>query len=446
MEIKIYNSLTNKLEIFKPIKNNEVSIYVCGSTVYDSPHLGNLRPIITFDVLVRLFKYLNYKVTYVSNYTDVDDKIINKAIKENVSEMDIANKYIKEIEDIRKGVNAIEPNYKPRVTEYMSKIIDYVNNLVNSNHAYKLNNDVYFKVDSIPNYGELSKINIDELKVGARIESNLNKESPLDFALWKETKDKGIKWPSPWGEGRPGWHTECCVMIDSIFPNGIIDIHGGGFDLKFPHHENEIAQNKASHNNKLANYWMHNGFVTFDDNKMSKSLGNVILAKDAIKEHGGNVVRLAMLSSHYRAPVKFNQDTLKMAKAELSRITDSYSKLAVLLQTKDIDLNNINKGDITPFVSSLADDLNVSNALTYLYETLKNVNNLLRDKNADINKLKEAYKSISDMLYLLGLKIEYPILTNEDKNLLKEYQESRINKDYQKSDLLRKQLINRHLL
>lgn len=445
MDIKLFNSLTNKKETFKSIVPNEVSFYVCGSTVYDSPHIGNLRPIVAFDILRRLFLYLNYKVIYVSNFTDVDDKIIKKAIEEQVDEMTIANRYIAEIKDVIKNINSLPATINPRVSEYMDKIIAYINNLIKTDHAYLLDGDVYFKIDSISNYGELSKINIEDLKVGARIEEKTGKKSPLDFALWKKT-DIGIKWPSPWGLGRPGWHTECCVMIDSIFSRGLIDIHGGGFDLKFPHHENEIAQNKASHNNKLANYWVHNGFVTFGEDKMSKSLGNVILAKDAIKQYGGNVVRLALLLSHYRAPVKFNQETIANTQAIIERIINTYNKIAVKLQLSDVDLNSLKNSNIIPFVNSLADDLNVSNALTYLFDVLKDANNDLRKKPCDLNKLSIAYKSIKDMLDLLGLKIIPHTLNNEDKQLLKKYELARSNKDYQKSDILRKELIKRNLI
>lgn len=445
MDIKLYNSLTNKKETFKSIVPNEVSIYVCGSTVYDSPHIGNLRPIVVFDVLRRLFLYLGYKVTYVSNFTDVDDKIIKKAIVEKVDEMTIANRYILEIKDIIKEINSLPATINPRVSEYMEKIIAYIDNLVKTNHAYLLDGDVYFKIDSISNYGELSKINIDDLKVGARIEEKAGKLSPLDFALWKKT-DIGIKWPSPWGLGRPGWHTECCVMIDSLFPRGLIDIHGGGFDLKFPHHENEMAQNKASHNNKLANYWIHNGFVTFDDNKMSKSLGNVVLARNAIKQYGGNVVRLALLLSHYRAPVKFNQETISNAKAIIERISNTYNKIAIVLQLNNVDLATIKNNNITTFVSSLADDLNVSNALTYLFNVIKETNNDLRKKPYDLNKLSIAYKSVKDMLDLLGLKIVHHIVNDDDKKILKDYESARLNKDYQKSDILRQKLIKRNLI
>ncbi|MCQ2796614.1 MAG: cysteine--tRNA ligase [Bacilli bacterium] len=445
MDIKLFNSLTNKKEVFKSIKPKMVSMYVCGSTVYDSPHIGNLRPVVVFDTLRRLFEYVGYKVTYVSNYTDIDDKIIKKAKEENTDEMSIANRYIKECEENIKGINALKPTYTPRVSENIEAIINYIDTLVKNNHAYVLDNDVYFKVDSVKNYGELSNINLEQLKVGARIEDTKGKKSPLDFALWKKT-DTGLKWKSPWSEGRPGWHTECVVMIDNIFKQSTIDIHGGGFDLKFPHHENEIAQAKAMHDAKLANYWLHNGFVTFEDDKMSKSLGNVILAKDAIRKYGGNVVRLALISSHYRAPVKFNDDTLQMAKSELNKIQTPYAQLAVLLQRNKINLDKLEPVKIDNFVNALADDLNVSNALTILFDTLKIINNELRNKNADIKKLSNNFMMVKDMLYLLGLNLTYPVLTNEDLKLLENYEIARQNKDYQTSDKLRTILLNKKII
>lgn len=445
MEIKLFNSLTNQKEIFKSIHPNEVSLYVCGSTVYDSPHIGNLRPVIAFDILRRLFIYLGYKVTYVSNYTDIDDKIINKALQENVDEMTIANRYIKEIENNLIKINALMPDIKPRVSEYINEIISYIKNLVDTKHAYVLDGDVYFRVNSVSSYGVLSNINTEELKVGARINDLKGKESPFDFALWKKT-DKGMKWNSPWGEGRPGWHTECVVMIDSIFKQSTIDIHGGGFDLKFPHHTNEIAQCQATHNTKLANYWLHNGFVTFDDNKMSKSLGNVILAKDAINKYGGNIVRLALLSSHYRAPVKFNDETLKMADSEFSKINLTYRQLAFKLLRNNIKLDNLKKANIENFVSALSDDLNVSNALTYLFDVLRNINLELRKKDIDFKLLTNYYSSLNDMFYLLGLKIDCPILSEEDKKLLDEYDLARKEKNYQKSDELRSLLTKKQLI
>ena len=324
MEIKLFNSLTNKIETFKPLRENEVSIYCCGPTVYGDAHVGNIRPVIVFDTLRRFFERVGYDVKLVSNFTDVDDKIIKKAIEEGVTETVITDRYIAAYKDVLEKLN-VKPHYKnPRVTEYMGFIISYIQDLIDKGAAYEINGDVFFRISSINDYGELSNIKVDDLVVGARIEENSKKESPLDFVLWKKT-DEGIKWQSPWGLGRPGWHTECCVMINSIF-GGKIDIHGGGFDLKFPHHENEIAQAKVHDHSKIANIWMHNGFVNFGNEKMSKSLGNVVLAKDAIAKYGGNVMRLLILSTHYRAPVSFTEETVLSSKNELDKIQKLYNQ------------------------------------------------------------------------------------------------------------------------
>ena len=255
MELKIYNSLTNKIELFKPMKEKEVSLYVCGPTVYNYVHIGNMRPVVVFDTLRRLLIYLGYKVKFVSNYTDVDDKIINRALELNIPENELTEFYIKAFEDDLEHINAMKPDITPRVTEYMPQIIKFIENLVELKAAYVIDGDVYFRVEKVKNYGQLSNAKIADLLVGARIEENSKKESPLDFTLWKHT-DVGISWNSPWSKGRPGWHTECVVMINSLFENGHIDIHGGGFDLKFPHHENEIAQSQACNCHSIANYWM----------------------------------------------------------------------------------------------------------------------------------------------------------------------------------------------
>ena len=280
MEVKIYNSLTNKIEVFEPIHKNKVNMYVCGPTVYNYVHIGNMRPVVVFDTFRKFLTYIGYDVKYVSNYTDVDDKIIKRAQELNKPESEITEFYIKAFEDDLHNINALKPDVTPRVTEYMSQIIAFIDQLVKTDYAYDIDGDVYFRVEKIKDYGKLSNTKIEDLLVGARIDENSKKESPLDFTLWKKT-NVGINWDSPWSKGRPGWHTECVVMINSIFPGGLIDIHGGGFDLKFPHHENEIAQSEAYNKCSLANYWMHNGFININNEKMSKSLGNVITAHDA---------------------------------------------------------------------------------------------------------------------------------------------------------------------
>ena len=341
-EVRLYNSLTNKIEVFTPVKEGEVSMYVCGPTVYNIPHIGNMRPVVTFDTLRRFFTYIGYKVTYVSNFTDVDDKIIKQASIEGKSEKELTEYYISEFRKTIHLIGSLDPNITPKVTEYIDKIISYIDNLIKVGAAYEKDGDVYFRVNSVKDYGSLSNINIDDLLVGARIEENSNKESPLDFALWKKT-DVGISWDSPWGKGRPGWHTECCVMIDTIF-NEKIDIHGGGYDLKFPHHENEIAQAEATNHHKIANYWMHNAFININNEKMSKSLGNVIYAIDVINNFGGNIARLVILSTHYRLPVSFTDDTIKASSQEIAKLEMVYRQLALKLQTSEVDilLENLN--------------------------------------------------------------------------------------------------------
>ena len=443
MEIKLFNSLTNQVEVFKPIKPGKVSMYCCGPTVYGDAHVGNIRPVIVFDTLRRFFERVGYEVESVSNFTDVDDKIIKKAVEENVSETVITDRYIKAYKDVLKSIN-VEPHYKnPRVTEYMDSIINYIKDLIDEGAAYESNGDVFFRIASIKDYGELSNIKQDDLVVGARIEENTKKESPLDFVLWKKT-DLGIKWDSPWGKGRPGWHTECCVMINSIF-GGKIDIHGGGFDLKFPHHENEIAQAKAHDHNKIANIWIHNGFVNFGDEKMSKSLGNVVLAKDAIAKYGGNVMRLLILSTHYRAPVSFTEDTVVAAKNELDRIQKVYNQLAVKLQLEHLDMNSKNI-HIDNFLSSLADDLNTSNAITEVFEMVKAGNVALRKNPADFGEIESVWASLNAMLTTLGIKLEYPILTPELEKIYSQYLALKKEKKFEESDKLRDVLLKEHII
>ena len=444
MDVKLYNSLTSQIEVLKPLKPGEISMYCCGPTVYGDAHVGNIRPAIVFDTLRRFLEHLGYSVKFVSNFTDVDDKIINKAISEGVSEDVISNRYIAAYKDVLNKLN-VEPHYKnPRVTEYMNQIISYIDDLVKNNSAYNVSGDVFFRISSINNYGELSKINIDDLEVGARISENAKKESPLDFALWKKTEN-GIKWDSPWGKGRPGWHTECCVMIDSIFGNNMIDIHGGGFDLKFPHHENEIAQAKAHDHNKLAKIWMHNGFVNFGNEKMSKSLGNVVLAKDAIAKYGGNVMRLLILSAHYRAPVQFTEETVIATQNEMEKISKAYIQLAVTLQLNNGSLNSKN-ADVNKFLESLSDDLNTSNALSEIFATIKVINQELRIRPLIITKLESLFASISVMLDIFGIKIDYPHLSSEDKQLYNEYLTLKKEKKFDESDKLRDILISRHII
>ena len=445
-EVKIFNSYGNKLEVFKPIKENEVSMYVCGPTVYDEPHIGNMRPVIVFDVWRRLFLSLGYKVTYVSNYTDVDDKIIKRAKLLGISEKELTDNVIKAFRKDVDDVNSLQPDFTPAPTAYMDKIISYVKDLVDTGHAYVSDQDVYFSVSSVSHYGELSGNTVDSLISGARIDINSSKESPLDFALWKKT-DEGIKWNSPFGEGRPGWHTECCVMINSIFSsqNGLIDIHGGGFDLKFPHHENEIAQSRAHNGNRLANYWIHNGFINIDNQKMSKSLGNVLSAKEVIAKWGGMPFRLMVLNTHYRSPLSFTNETIEEATRSYSKIASTFKNLAIKLQLADVDLKSLKGEGEDSFFEEMCNDLNTPNALTIVYGELKADNMLLRNKNASIEELKNAFAKLQDYLYVLGIKVDYPLLNDEDKKIYKDYTAAKEAKDFAKSDELRNELIKRNI-
>ena len=445
MNIKFYNSLSNSLEDFVTQENNKVSMYVCGPTVYNYPHIGNMRPVVVFDTLRRFLTYVGYDVTYVSNYTDVDDKVIKAAKQEGKSEKELTDFYIAEFEKTLKGIGSQVPSITPRVTEYMDKIISYVDNLVKIGAAYEVNGDVYFRVEKIKDYGALSGINIEDLRVGARVEENTQKESPLDFALWKKTNE-GIQWDSPWGKGRPGWHTECCVMIDTIFPKHFIDIHGGGYDLKFPHHENEIAQSEATHGNKIAKTWMHNAFINFGNEKMSKSLGNVVYAKDMLAQYGGPVTRLVILNAHYRQPVNFTEETVKEAQQEVARMQMAYKQAALKLQAAGVDLEKGQPLFIDKFLEALANDLNTANALAELYNLLKDVNQQIRNRETDLGLLTNQFKTLTDMFYVLGLDITYVKFDDNISALYKEYLSSKENKDFAKSDEIRKVLIEKGVM
>lgn len=445
MKIVFYNSLTNSLEEFKPLREGEVSMYVCGPTVYNYPHIGNMRPVVVFDTLRRFLTYVGYKVTYVSNFTDVDDKIIKAAKEEGKTEKELTEFYIQEFLKVTNLIGSFKPNITPKVTEYIDKIIEYVHRLIDLGAAYEVDGDVYFRVSKIKDYGALSGINVEDLLVGARIEENTKKESPLDFALWKKTSE-GINWDSPWGKGRPGWHTECCVMIDTIFPDHYIDIHGGGYDLKFPHHENEIAQAEAMHGNKIANYWMHNAFINFGNEKMSKSLGNVVYAKDLLEKYNGAVVRLVILNAHYRQPVNFTDETVNAAVQEVNKMNACYKQMALTLQVNGVDLEKGKPLYIDNFINAMADDLNTANAMMELYNLIKEANMTLRNREIDLEKLNDQFKTMSDMFYVLGLNIPYVKLSDEDLKLYKEYIEAKKNKDFIKSDEIRTLLTEKGIM
>jgi cysteinyl-tRNA synthetase len=404
-----------------------------------------MRPVVVFDTFRRFLSYVGFDVTYVSNFTDVDDKIIKEALAQNKSEKELTEYYIEKFKETTLAIGSLIPSITPKVTEYIDSIITYINKLVELDAAYVVDGDVFFRVSKIKDYGALSGINTEDLIAGARIEENSKKESPLDFVLWKAT-NVGINWDSPWGKGRPGWHTECCVMIDTIFPRKLIDIHGGGYDLKFPHHENEIAQAEAMHQNKIANYWLHNAFINIGNEKMSKSLGNVIYAKDMIANYGGAVTRLVILNAHYRQPVNFTDETVLAAKQEVNKMLTVYRQMALTLQSNDVNLDNLEPSYISSFLNALADDLNTANALMEVYNIIKEANQTLRVREIDLDKLGKLFKTLKDMFFVLGLDLTYVVLSEEDKALLKEYKEQKQLKNFSRSDEIRQILINKGIM
>ena len=443
--MKLYNTRTLKIEEFIPIIPNEVSMYVCGPTVYGHAHIGNVRPMIVFDTLKRVLEANNYKVKYVSNFTDVDDKIIKKAIVENVSENIISERYIKAYQELRNLLNATSLYKTPRVTDNINDIIKYIEDLIQNGNAYVSNGDVYFNVLSIDNYGSLSKQNIEDLKVGARIEENAHKKNPMDFALWKKT-ETGIKWEASFSEGRPGWHTECVVMIHRELGNHI-DIHGGGSDLKFPHHENECAQQQALCNNTLANYWVHNAMINVDGDKMSKSLGNVVNAKDIINKLGAQLVRFFMLSTHYRKELNFTNEAIETARKELEKINNTIKQTNIILERNSIKLDDTyDKESYDEFINMMNDDLNTPNAFTTIFDTTKKLNGAIRQREKDYTSIKSLYKSLLKMLDTLGIELNTITLSDTDKKDFELWEKAKINKDFEVADIYRDKLIKKGLI
>ena len=444
--MKLYNSYTLKTEEFVPIRENEVSMYVCGPTVYNHAHIGNARPIVVFDTLRRTFEALGYKVKFVSNFTDVDDKIINKAIEEGVSEKEIAERYIKADNDVRNSLNIIPLDVTPRVTETMDEIIEFIDKLVKGGNAYVVDGDVYFSVESDPSYGELSHQKLEDLNAGARVETNDLKHNPQDFALWKKT-DKGIKWDSPWGEGRPGWHTECVVMIGKEFDSGLIDIHGGGKDLKFPHHENEMAQSECANHHHLANYWVHNGMLETKGGKMSKSLGNTQWAKDVIAKYGSNLVRWFLLSGKYRDSLIYDDETFNAATTELNKITTALKQVEVKSQIEGVTLSDdFNEDKYKEFLDQMADDLNTPNAYMVIFDTLKLLNQSLRTKDINWKDVSANYNAIEKMLEILGIFVDKVVLSEEDKEIYSKWNEAKKAKDFETADKYRTILTEKGIL
>lgn len=433
--ITLYNSLTQTIEPFEPIQPKRVSMYVCGPTVYGDIHLGNARPVIFFDVVKRYFSYLGYDVLYVSNITDVDDKIIDKAKEEGISEQELAKRYTKNFIDMNHALNSDLPDMMPRATEYIKPMISYIQDLIDQGYAYQRPSGVYFRVNKVSDYGTLSKQNIDELNQGVRISLEDDKEDPRDFSLWKTTED-GLRYPSPWGVGRPGWHTECAVMNHEIFGNEI-DIHGGGTDLKFPHHENEIAQTCAHDHHHIARFWMHVGRLDVNQTKMSKSLGNITWVKDLIEAYDPLAFRFLMVGHHYRMPINYSDDLMAQFSKEYDKIKRSLKKAFLTISLHKAFTIDVDQTYIDTFKKWMNDDMNIPNVITLVYDILKAIN-----KEKDADHIAVLYQTIKTILDVLGIMPRYE-LTDDTLSLYRAWEQARSEKDYARADVLRGELSER---
>lgn len=453
MSVKIYNTLSRKKEPFVPLEEGKVSMYVCGPTVYNYIHIGNARPPIVFDTVRRYLEYRGYDVTYVMNFTDVDDKIINAAKEMGEDVYAVAEKFIQAYQEDTSALGVKEGALHPRVTESMEEIIDFVQGLINKGYAYVSEGDVYFRTRSFEGYGKLSHQSIDELRSGARIRVGEQKDDPLDFALWKNAKPGEISWETPWGEGRPGWHIECSAMVKKHLGD-TIDIHAGGTDLTFPHHENEIAQSEALNGKSFANYWMHNGHINIDNEKMSKSLGNFILAHDLIKKHDPQVLRFFMLSVHYRNPINFTDELLESAKTGLARIKNAYDNLQhrkASSTNQDTNANGVIEtiGELqTRFEEEMDDDFNTANAISVLFDLAKEANVYLQQEQTSEQVIDAFIKTFEELGSVIGIKFtaETELLDDEIEDLLAQRVEARKNRDFQEADRIRDLLKEKNII
>ena len=425
------------MEEFKPINGNKVNMYVCGPTVYGYIHIGNARPVIFYDMLRRYLAFSGYDVTYASNITDVDDKIINKAISDNTTEKVVAKMFEDAYWDSVERVGSSKPDLIPHATDYINEMIELIEDLIQKGYAYVSDGDVFFRVSKIKDYGCLSNQQIEELNSGARISVDDKKENPLDFALWKKT-EVGIKWDSPFGAGRPGWHTECVVMNHKLFGD-VIDIHGGGMDLKFPHHENEIAQAEAAYGTHLAKYWIHVGRLDLNGVKMSKSLGNVIYVKDIDNTHDGMVLRCLILFSPYRQMIPYSMDLFNQYAKEYDKWVRAYKQCLFELQYKGLLSDSVDSSDIDEFKKYMDDDFNVQNVLTLINNIVKAMNTSLRAKDYDTLALK--LHTLEVILDVLHINLFVDKMTEEELAVYKEWQEARLNKDFEKADIARAKLV-----
>ena len=453
MSLKIYNTLTRKKEKFIPIKRGEVGMYICGPTVYNYIHIGNARPFIIFEVVRRFLKFKGYKVRYIQNLTDIDDKMINKARELNISVSELAEKFIQEYFIDADSLNIERADVHPRATEHIAEIIELLKGLEEKGYAYEIDGDVFFDVYKFKNYGKLSGQDIEELKIGARVEVDERKRDAIDFALWKKAKEGEPSWDSPWGKGRPGWHIECSAM-SMKYLGKTFDIHAGGSDLIFPHHENEIAQSEANNNQQYVRYWMHNGYLCLNNQKMSKSLGNIMKVRDIIQKYKGEVIRYFILSAHYRSPLNFSEEQLQQAQNSLQRLNNIIYNVKHLLKqdkfkkSKDKDdeliLEKRKEGE-QQFIKAMDDDFNTPVALSRLFGFAKDVNIYLNSpslKNKTI--LEEIIKFYQDLAgKVLGILKDFDreqSFEQEIKKLIEDREKARKEKNWEKSDKIRDEL------
>lgn len=445
--MKIYNTMTRQKEELKPITNGIVNIYACGPTVYNYIHIGNARPICSFDVLRRYLTFRGYKVKYVQNFTDVDDKIIKKANEEGVSALEISEKYIAEYKKDAHGLNVMDADVHPKVTESMDIIIDIVKTLVDKGFAYESNGDVYFRTTKFKEYGKLSHMPIEDLQAGARIDISEHKENPLDFAVWKSAKPNEPYWDSPWGKGRPGWHIECSAM-SRYYIGDTLDIHCGGQDLIFPHHENEIAQSECATGKTLANYWMHNGYINVDNVKMSKSLGNFFTVRDVAEKYGYEIIRYMMVQAHYRSPINYCKDLLDACKSSLERLYNCRDTL-------DRAIANAKSGTVTPeaenifktrkeqFINAMEDDLNTADAISYIFELVRDLNTMSANAETSKEQLQkgaELFDTLTDILGIVYNRKKQDEIPQEILDLAEQRKLARKDKNFALADEIRNKI------
>ncbi|MDO4218587.1 MAG: cysteine--tRNA ligase [Synergistaceae bacterium] len=453
MSLYIYNDLTRKKEEFIPVEKGRVKFYVCGPTVYDYFHIGNARPFVVFDTFRRYLEYLGYEVTFVQNFTDIDDKMIKRANERGITVAELAEEFIKAYFEDVEALGVHIATVHPRATKEIDTIIEIISKLINTGHAYVSNGDVYFAVDSFKEYGKLSKQSIDDLQSGARVEPGEQKKNPLDFALWKSAKPGEPKWQSPWGEGRPGWHIECSAM-STKYLGKTIDIHGGGSDLIFPHHENEIAQSECANNAQFVKYWLHNAYLLINSEKMSKSLGNFLTVREIRKKINPLVLRFFLLSAHYRSPLNFTEEALMQAKSALERIHIAYNELFFALDNKEdgeksVELSNAVDEAKKKFEEAMNDDFNTASAFAVIFDLVKTLNIYLKNNlTVDKNALKYAKKFFDITNKILGYlpSNENNEDTSEIESLLCERNEARKNKDFKRSDEIRNILLKQGIV